>query len=889
MPHKKDLPLRRLAVVMLVLATCQGSPDIVQNDWVLESRPLITAVTIGPTADAYVRDGTSAGANFGFDPTLQVKTQSGTGNNRVTYLRFPVTALTGPVSNARLRLHGQRAATSTVTDVAYGVPSNTWTEGGITHNNRPALGPAQGSAVIGTTAQYHEWDVTAFVEAQRAAGVTEVSLAVAMAADVTFGPDSFSSREATSNRPELVVSFDAPPPIVTIAPEADAYVRDGTNAGVNFGTASALQVKTQSGTGNTRISYLRFPLSGLAGSVTTATLRLYGSRTTTSPVTDGAYAVSTNTWTETGITYNNAPGLGAAQSAVAISTTAGYHEWNVTAFVKSQRAAGQTAVTLAVRMDGEVTFGPDSFNSREAAANPPQLVVAQAIPIATLTPEADAYVRDGTSAGTNFGAASSLQVKTQTTGNNRTAYLRFSLAGITAAGGATLRLYGNRAQTSAVTDSVFAVSSNGWSELGITYNNRPSLGAVQGPGRAITTTAQYHEWDVTSFVQQQIAAQAGAVTLAVAMDSSVTFSPDTFNSREAPSNRPQLVLGGGSGADSDGDRLPDSAETNTGVFVSPSNTGTDPNNTDTDGDGLPDGDEVLGTTAGLNLPGMGTNPLYRDILMEFDWFTDATDCALHSHRPTAAMITRVKQAFAASPVVNPDGRTGVQLIADYGQGGLFTGGNQVADADGIIQGPFFDGEYTSYLQANFASNRQGYFHYTLMGHYYNPVFGSSGFAELNGYRLAVTLGCSFASVDAVANTIMHEVGHNLGLHHGGFEALNNKPNYNSVMNYNYQFSGVDNNCTPPGDNVLDFSRGNRITLDENGLIETAGICGSPGWDWNGNGTISSTPIQEDINFDAELGILIDYDDWANLHYAWQVPGIAAAPNVVSCQTPAPAP
>ena len=130
MPHNRDLPLRRLAAMTLVLATCQGSPDIVQNDWVLESRPLITAVTIGPTADAYVRDGTSAGANFGFDPTLQVKTQSGTGNNRVTYLRFPVTALTGPVSNARLRLHGQRAATSTVADVAYGVPSNTWTEGG---------------------------------------------------------------------------------------------------------------------------------------------------------------------------------------------------------------------------------------------------------------------------------------------------------------------------------------------------------------------------------------------------------------------------------------------------------------------------------------------------------------------------------------------------------------------------------------------------------------------------------------------------------------------------------------------------------------------------------------------------------------------------------------
>jgi hypothetical protein len=44
--------------------------------------------------------------------------------------------------------------------------------------------------------------------------------------------------------------------------------------------------------------------------------------------------------------------------------------------------------------------------------------------------------------------------------------------------------------------------------------------------------------------------------------------------------------------DSDGDGLTDDVETNTGVYVSPSDTGTDPNNPDTDGDGFSDGDEV---------------------------------------------------------------------------------------------------------------------------------------------------------------------------------------------------------------------------------------------------------------------------------------------------------
>lgn len=45
--------------------------------------------------------------------------------------------------------------------------------------------------------------------------------------------------------------------------------------------------------------------------------------------------------------------------------------------------------------------------------------------------------------------------------------------------------------------------------------------------------------------------------------------------------------------DSDGDGLPNSVETNTGIYVSPSNTGTNPNLSDTDGDGAGDWYEVI--------------------------------------------------------------------------------------------------------------------------------------------------------------------------------------------------------------------------------------------------------------------------------------------------------
>jgi hypothetical protein len=48
--------------------------------------------------------------------------------------------------------------------------------------------------------------------------------------------------------------------------------------------------------------------------------------------------------------------------------------------------------------------------------------------------------------------------------------------------------------------------------------------------------------------------------------------------------------------DSDRDGIPDLYETGTGIYVSPTNTGTDPNKADTDGDGLSDRFELIAGT-----------------------------------------------------------------------------------------------------------------------------------------------------------------------------------------------------------------------------------------------------------------------------------------------------
>jgi hypothetical protein len=143
----------------------------------------------------------------------------------------------------------------------------------------------------------------------------------------------------------------------TFAPIADAYVSSGAST-TNYGTATTLQV----GTSPTRHSYLTFDVEGL-GSFTSATLRLW-------TVTAGSGASvhgTTATWTETGITYSNAPSYGATVSTVSNFAAGTWISYNVTSLV-----AGNGLVAFAYTSASSTVI---SFASREDAAHPPQLVI----------------------------------------------------------------------------------------------------------------------------------------------------------------------------------------------------------------------------------------------------------------------------------------------------------------------------------------------------------------------------------------------------------------------------------------------------------------------------------------------------------------------------------
>lgn len=197
--------------------TLNGQANIVVSSQGLTSKTIVATEidndaaqqpTVLPAAhDAYVKDGASASSNYGPLTELQVK-QSSAGYNRESYLRFDLSGVTGSIGSAKLRLFGRlsQAATAVTTQV-YGSSNLTWLENTLTWNNRPAASTSAlaSKSVSGTAGAWYEFDLTGYLQQQKAAGATSVTLILRN----TGGNSSytiFNSAEAASNAPELVVT-----------------------------------------------------------------------------------------------------------------------------------------------------------------------------------------------------------------------------------------------------------------------------------------------------------------------------------------------------------------------------------------------------------------------------------------------------------------------------------------------------------------------------------------------------------------------------------------------------------------------------------------------------------------------------------------------------------
>ena len=171
--------------------------------------------------------------------------------------------------------------------------------------------------------------------------------------------------------------FSGPVQTLILPPVADAYVQNGDQTNVNFGSAGSLGVKS-SGPTLARESYFQFDISGAQGLLFDATLRLVPNS-----VQDQLYhalaRVPDNTWTESGLTWNNKPLSDSEFTRWFVQTANTPVVLPVRSLVE-QAAAGDGKLSFRVYSIGTpaaTNGGYISYASKEngSSANRPQLLL----------------------------------------------------------------------------------------------------------------------------------------------------------------------------------------------------------------------------------------------------------------------------------------------------------------------------------------------------------------------------------------------------------------------------------------------------------------------------------------------------------------------------------
>jgi hypothetical protein len=223
---------------------------------------------------------------------------------------------------------------------------------------------------------------------------------------------------------------------------------------------------------------------------------------------------------------------------------------------------------------------------------------------------------------------------------------------------------------------------------------------------------------------------------------------------------------------------------------------------DSDGDGLIDSWETDGYS-GIDLKAKGADPYHRDIFVELDVMPagTATQAGLR-YPPSAATLDAVKAMFSAAPFLNPTSPPGINLILDtsgsvpYTEEICFDLGTS-NDCDDLI--PLGVVKYSALKALHFDNpNRDKIFHYGIWGAKISGGDpGKSDFYRNDGgddFIIAFDEWGStsshpeFVQVDRTqVDELAHELGHDLGLHHGGGyqDDYPYRPNHWSAMAYSW--------------------------------------------------------------------------------------------------------
>ena len=160
---------------------------------------------------------------------------------------------------------------------------------------------------------------------------------------------------------------------------------------------------------------------------------------------------------------------------------------------------------------------------------------------------ADAYVRAGRYASTNYGSATELIAKFSADElYKRQSFIKLDISQVTdSTQSVVLRIAAKLSDTRApsVRADIYAGTNVSWNETTINWNNKPAVPTATGVSVVASgTTAQWKNVDLTEFIKQQRALNPNLTTITIALISPVDTLPyASFGSRES-STRPELII-----------------------------------------------------------------------------------------------------------------------------------------------------------------------------------------------------------------------------------------------------------------------------------------------------------------------------------------------------------
>jgi N-acetylneuraminic acid mutarotase len=233
----------------------------------------------------------------------------------------------------------------------------------ITLNNRIlVLGGELSHNVLSNAVQMYNPETNIWTELTPLPSARSAGVAAVLNGNIYYTGGNFS----TVNRKGV--------PVYGTLPLADALVRSGDYAAVNYGADTSLAVKATTNVSFNRKSYLKFSVGSL-NNYTSVKLRIYGYNADNSTTnTVYCYAVDNDNWAENTINFNNAPAsVGQPISTASITSNKAYLEFDVTTYVRSQQNT-DNVVTLLLKdkANKNLTY---LFNSKENKLNKPVLVI----------------------------------------------------------------------------------------------------------------------------------------------------------------------------------------------------------------------------------------------------------------------------------------------------------------------------------------------------------------------------------------------------------------------------------------------------------------------------------------------------------------------------------